>query len=197
MTVYNVTLEQFAEAVRNIPKEGEQAVIRGLRSTARICQRYTVEEIRRAQPYAPVDRGELANSVDTATIETGAITHVDAPHAPFIEFGTRPHWAPLEALTEWVRRKGIVGKRRKSETRSEAARRGWETRRRRAAGLPDYDEAEIQKVAKLIQYKIAHHGTKPRHFMKKAYERAVERMRREVLKELRTAGIPRGRGGKR
>jgi hypothetical protein len=35
----------------------------------------------------------------------GIVVGFDAPHAEFVEFGSRPHWAPIGPLKEWARRK--------------------------------------------------------------------------------------------
>lgn len=189
---YEITLEQFAKVAKNLPQEAEAAIVKGLRSTTLMCQRFAVEEIDRAKPYPAFDRGELHNSANHTMVHDGGLVHVDAPHAPFIEFGTRPHWPPLEPLVQWVLRKGMVGKRGKSASRSEAAKRGWETRRRKVSGGPSYEEAEARQIARLIQFKIAARGTEPRFFMQKAFRRGVRKMKGEVEHELKTMGISRG-----
>ena len=55
------------------------------------------------------DQGDLKGSINTkinrepgrVSLEVGP----DAKHAPFVQFGTRPHWAPIAPLRAWARRK--------------------------------------------------------------------------------------------
>lgn len=57
---------------------------------------------------APVDRGQLRASILPEVKTTGdqiqGIVYSNAKHAPFMEFGTKPHWPPLHALELWARR---------------------------------------------------------------------------------------------
>lgn len=62
----------------------------------------------RARAAAPVDTGRLRNSIavdspDNRHREIG--TNVD--YAPYVEFGTRPHWPPVGAVAPWARRHGM------------------------------------------------------------------------------------------
>lgn len=65
-----------------------------------------------ARLKAPVDRGILRSSIRTE-VRTGAgpilvhgqvFTGTQAPYAPFVEFGTRPHWVPIAPLKGWAHR---------------------------------------------------------------------------------------------
>lgn len=63
-----------------------------------------------AKRNAPVDTGHLRRSIATATSghrerEVGTST----PYGPHIEFGTRPHFPPPDALNGWARRHGFGG----------------------------------------------------------------------------------------
>lgn len=153
--VRTVTLDQFAGIVRALPGELEQAVIRGLRSAAQRGVGIVVQEIDSAQPYPAVDRGELRQSVAATDIDRGARIHVDAPHAIYIELGTRPHWPPIAPLAEWALRKGIAD---------------------------DQDEAE--EIAFAIAKQISVEGTIPRFFMKKAMQKLELIIPGEVQREL-------------
>lgn len=58
---------------------------------------------------APVDMGELRRSVHAEHFgHLGSRILVDAPHAGIAELGSRPHWAPLQPLIDWVRRHQIL-----------------------------------------------------------------------------------------
>ena len=55
------------------------------------------------------DTGDLHNSIEVTispqglSIGVGATAH----YAPYVEFGTRPHFPPLEPIREWCRSRGI------------------------------------------------------------------------------------------
>jgi hypothetical protein len=58
---------------------------------------------------APIDMGLLRSSIflhpntrdsDTYTLEDGV------PYGIYMEYGTRPHWAPIKPLIEWAKRHG-------------------------------------------------------------------------------------------
>lgn len=65
------------------------------------------------------------------------------PYAAAVEDGSRPHWAPLEPLIDWVQKK---------------------------LDISDLDEAT--QVARLIQFKIAAKGTKGQHMARHAMDTA-------------------------
>jgi hypothetical protein len=55
------------------------------------------------------DTGELFNSVQVSQSRKGlsVVVYSDSKHSPFIEFGTAPHFPPLDKIRAWCRRKGI------------------------------------------------------------------------------------------
>ncbi|MFW6087399.1 MAG: hypothetical protein ACODAG_09350 [Myxococcota bacterium] len=150
-----VTPDEFAWIIESLPEKMEKAIVRGLRSAAHRMWGFVVEEIDTAKPYPAVDRGELRSSVGVTSVPDGADVHVDAPHAPFLEWGTRPHWPPFEPIYHWVQRKGLAA---------------------------DPDEAE--DVARAVQLKIAMFGTEPRGYMAKAYQRTLDIVMEEIEHEL-------------
>jgi HK97 gp10 family phage protein len=65
----------------------------------------TVERL--AKLKVPTDTGRLKNSItidDTKTLERRVGTNVK--YAKPVEFGTRPHFPPVESLNPWARRHG-------------------------------------------------------------------------------------------
>jgi hypothetical protein len=109
MATRNLTLSQFHQKVLALVPELREATVRGLQASALRLVAFTVEEIDAAKPFPATDRGELRASVEHEFVEDGATVAVSAPHAPMIEYGTRPHWPPFEPILEWVRRKGLGG----------------------------------------------------------------------------------------
>jgi hypothetical protein len=55
------------------------------------------------------DQGDLKGSINTKVDQDGNTIRMevgpDAEHAPYVQSGTRPHWAPIGPLKAWARRK--------------------------------------------------------------------------------------------
>ncbi len=134
-----VTIPKFAKILKlEIPKI-EEAVVKGIQSAALRLEGMIIEEIEEAKAVAT---SELKGSVDTKMDQYGATTGPDAPHAPFIEFGTRPHFPPLQPILDWVKVKGIAS-----------------------------DEDEALEIAIRIVKSIGKKGTEPRRVVGKAFAR--------------------------
>lgn len=67
-----------------------------------------------AKERAPVDTGRLRSSVGHEVTHEGAEVvgrvGTNVVYAPYVEFGTRPHWVPAAALAGWIKRHGLQGK---------------------------------------------------------------------------------------
>ncbi len=152
-----VTLERFRGIVGELPGALHGAAMRGLRAGMRKGVEIVKEEIRATSPYPPIDRGRLIRSVKYKPTGTGTVLFVDAPHAIFMEAGTRPHFPPLKPIFDWVLRKGLAD-----------------------------DEDDAYPIARAIQHKIAMYGIKPRHFFRRAMRRIInEVIPGEIKRELR------------
>lgn len=84
-----------------------------------------------ARRTVKVDRGILRGSIFTEVdlgqgpvlVKGLVATGAQAPYAPFVEYGTRPHWAPIAPLKAWARR--VLGNERAGYAIQKAiARRG-------------------------------------------------------------------------
>lgn len=66
---------------------------------------------RDARKNAPVDTGRLRASitpeVHTFNDEVQGVVGSNIEYAPYMEFGTRPHWPPISAIQVWADRHGI------------------------------------------------------------------------------------------
>lgn len=53
--------------------------------------------------------GKMYGGIEIASSPGGLVFAVGctAKYAPYVEFGTKPHWPPLSAIREWCRVKGI------------------------------------------------------------------------------------------
>lgn len=134
-----VNLKKFQKILKlEIPKI-EEAIVKGIQSSALRLEGMIIEEIENAKAVAT---SELKGSVDTQMIPKGAITGPDAPHAPFVEFGTRPHFPPLQPIIDWVKIKGISS-----------------------------DDDEAIEIARRIVKAIGRKGTEPRRPVGNAFDR--------------------------
>jgi len=66
---------------------------------------------RDAKINAPVDTGRLRASITPGVRMAGdvviGVVGSNVKYAPYMEFGTRPHWPPLAAVEVWARRHGM------------------------------------------------------------------------------------------
>lgn len=103
-----ITLEQLARKIERLGPDAEAATLRGIQSAALKLEGMIPQAIATASPSPPSDTGELARSHYSVDTPTGALVGMDAPHAPFMEYGTRPHKPPSQPIADWAFRKGIV-----------------------------------------------------------------------------------------
>lgn len=116
----------------------------------------------------------LAGSYDYGFLkaDSGVTVLVGSPleYGEYVEFGTRPHWAPIGPLIHWVENKlqphvlAVGVEFEPGQTRST----GRATRQLRG----DSRVREIIRVARAVQRKIAAVGTKPQHVIRQALEEA-------------------------
>lgn len=90
-----------ADEVREWTRRFERGVDNGLRDIALSI----IEEAKPIIAQEAVDNGDLLESGGVIRISS---THYQAAwsadHAPYINYGTRPHWPPFEPIYEWVLR---------------------------------------------------------------------------------------------
>lgn len=152
-----VTVEQLSPmgfaSLQELVKRSQEAARRALLAAAETCRTEVIKAIHATKPYAPIDQGwlndpnrgwEVGEKADRAFLESRA------PHAAFIEFGTKPHWAPLAPLKAWAERK------------------------LRAKFRPKDRAAAADRLAYAVQRKIAERGTEGRFFFRRASERFPE-----------------------
>ena len=62
----------------------------------------------RAKLKSPVDTGRLRSSITHKIEKERALVGSNVFYAPYVEFGTRPHFPPVGALATWARRHGFA-----------------------------------------------------------------------------------------
>jgi len=60
-----------------------------------------------AKEKVTVDTGRLRSSIASEVRTSSAVIGTNLTYAPFVEFGTRPHFPPVGALRGWARRHGF------------------------------------------------------------------------------------------
>jgi hypothetical protein len=63
-----------------------------------------------ARRNCPTDVGFLKSSIVFEVTQNDGLTgevRVNSKHGPFVEYGTRPHFPPVEPLEDWARRHGM------------------------------------------------------------------------------------------
>jgi HK97 gp10 family phage protein len=103
----------------------------------------------RSQELVPVDEATLKHSGHVESEEFDKKVIYDSPYAPFIEWGTRPHFPPYEPIRDWT----------------------W--RNRSNLGISD---KEVNGVAYQICLKIAREGTEPQPYMRPAFDEVSSRV---------------------
>lgn len=105
-----------------------------------------------AKKEAPYQTGALRRSIQPKRLRMGHWKVVAGePYAPYMEFGTRPHWPPQGPILEWV------------------LRTPWRF------GISPGDEKAAKQIAYRVRRAIARRGIKERGYMRAAFKRVAER----------------------
>lgn len=144
-----INLSDFSKEIEGFTnaaiEEQRAAVVRGLARS--------IPELVKA---SPVDTGLYASSWDLLESEKSVIIGNYAPHAPIIEYGTRPgHKVPIRVLLAWAKR--VL---------------------KDPSQPPEYSDA-VWGLAVYTQKKIFEEGIQPKAVLEKAIPMIIENIRRE------------------
>jgi hypothetical protein len=108
-------LKDAGVMLEDVGKEVRAAASRGLLAAAHRTVAHIVGSIIPSLPHPPVDRGIYRAAWRAKKDGDGAVVENLAPHAGFIEYGVRagsvkPGRAMIDALTKWVKRRGLGGR---------------------------------------------------------------------------------------
>lgn len=181
-TVYVRGFEGLAAALaRDIPLI-RQKTIRGVHQAI-------VATAHQIAKNVPIAFGELRTSVHAVIETNGGGANVDAPHAAAVEFGSRPHWVPLEPLIRWVKLCGMQGLSARRKPGTTTSRQSKAVAGSLASlvsdGASPVDGPE--QIAKAIQLSIAKKGTKPHWYVRQSVPAAMRILHREVSRALKVA----------
>ena len=117
------------------------------------------EEVDATEPHKPVDRGTYRRAFKSAKLPNGATLYNSAPYAGVMEEGRRPGtWPNIGALTEWVKRKGLIGEKLRVKKSEKAL-------------MQSIDDAVARSLAFLIAAKMKARGMAGRFVMKRTIAR--------------------------
>lgn len=158
MPTIRVDLKDLSKKFDEASEEIKAAMVRGLESGVMRGQVIVMKE-------SPVDTGLYRSSWQTQKIADGHMQLGNsAPHAPAIEFGTRPHKPPLAPLLAWAKR--VL---------------------KDPSQPPNYS-AEVRGLAVGVQKKIEREGQAPRHVLTNAIPKIIDAVNEEVKRELNGVG---------
>jgi len=97
---------EILRALNNLSEEKSRLVKGEVYATGIDVRREAQEKLRDSRTW---DLGNLANSIIVDLKDGGMVSEVgpEAPYGPYVEFGTRPHFPPPDALEGWARRHGF------------------------------------------------------------------------------------------
>lgn len=113
--MYKISIEEAPDWVGRLGPKLRKASLKGMLSAGVRLVSVIQNEIIPREERVPVDRGLYKAGWRADKASYGALVHNDAPHAAVIEHGVRAHNVKIgrvmiDALTEWVIRKGLVSK---------------------------------------------------------------------------------------
>lgn len=97
------------ELDRALKKMGEEKSIQVRREVYASGVDVQTEAKERLKEMGSWDLGNLANTIIVDLVEGGRFAEIgpEAPYGPYVEFGTRKHFPPLDALEGWAKRHGF------------------------------------------------------------------------------------------
>ena len=106
MTVKVEGFKQLQRDLKKMSAELKRRIVRETYATALEVQGKTKHNL---QGMSAWDVGFLANSVIVDTTLDGMLAEVGptAEYGPYVEFGTKPHMPPVDALEGWAKRHGM------------------------------------------------------------------------------------------
>ncbi len=161
-----------------------------LHQVAREVLKEAIDNLKRGDPYPQWVTGSLGQSgkIDITHLNNfEVIVFFDAPHAPFVEFGTRPHVAPLGPSLEYktIRKRGskkaiIEIASPPSQTDNPLDWWAWRLMKREAIKTAKY--GVHTKLGFGVWKKIIGSGTDPHPFLLPAKE-SVSRRLKDIAKQ--------------
>ncbi|MCX7973743.1 MAG: HK97 gp10 family phage protein [Candidatus Aminicenantes bacterium] len=99
-----------------------------------------------------IDEGNLKNSIVVDAIQGGMAAEIGsiAPYAPYVEFGTKPHFPPPDALEDWARHHGFDSAWPICKV---IAKRGLKERPYLSPSYEEEKDSFVQRIKKILESK--------------------------------------------
>ncbi len=169
--VKRIKASQLNRALNNETRKVQRAAKRAAAATANKGARVVAAKV-------PKAFGALRSSVDGEGTTTGGRIVADAPHAAFVERGTRPHMPPLKPIEAWVRlrvgqaltstggafrsgKKATGFESMAKEVHSSVLTAKGRVSRRQGTSMEIGSKGPIRQMAFVVARAIAKRGTKP------------------------------------
>ena len=173
------TAKTIGPELRRVAKRLGKATVRAMWTAAHLGRTRAVVAIGEVKPYQPVDTGQMKRSYMITRITNGAVLENVAPHAVFMEHGTRPFTPPRAPLIAWAERK----MRRAPKKRKKKGGRG-KRGPTKAASLAAR-KAAAKSFGMAVWAKIRKRGIEGRGFHRAAMQFAAGDTEKALLKALR------------
>lgn len=149
--------EKIIGQLENLPQESISIFTDAIQDATQLTLGEVVDR-------TPVAYGNLRGSITSLVMASeGTVlgkVGTNVPYALWVEEDTRPHWAPLQPLIDWVKKKQIAGT--------------YSIKTRRRLGSKASIESENIALAKMVQKKIAMKGTTGKHMFRDGLAAADE-----------------------
>lgn len=98
--------DEIQKEILRMAKQQRIDVRKETYATGLDIQREAKEKLKSSKAW---DLGNLANSIMVDMVSGGEICEVgpEAPYGPYVEYGTKPHFPPPDALEGWAKRHGF------------------------------------------------------------------------------------------
>lgn len=98
--------EEIEQALRKMSSDSKREFKKEVYASGLDVQREARSELKNMKAW---DLGNLANSIEVDLTNGGMTAEIrpTAPYGPYVEYGTKKHFPPLEALEGWARRHGF------------------------------------------------------------------------------------------
>ena len=104
-----MTTAGFKELRRDLKKMTEEQVAKVRKETYASGLDIQREAKSNLKEMGTWDLGNLANTILVDRVDGGKAAEIGptAPYGPYVEFGTKPHFPPPDALEGWAKRHGL------------------------------------------------------------------------------------------
>ena len=106
VTMTPVGYKELQRDLKKMSKEIAEKVKKEAYASGLDVKKQAVDNLKALEAW---DTGHLATTILVERSPDGSIVEIGptAPYGPYVEFGTKPHFPPMDALEDWARRHGM------------------------------------------------------------------------------------------